>query len=267
MCRGLYGADEKDGSLRPAILSATAAENRILGIEARGEYIHSLMLAERIRHIEQRIQDACRRSGRAREEITLVAVTKMHPFDAINEAIAAGLQDIGENRVQEYLAKQPHLQPHRFHMIGHLQRNKVRHILPHAAMIHSVDSMALADEIQRRSPDGNARHDVLIEINSSAEDSKFGVTAEELPFLAEHIMSLPALRLRGLMTVAAFVDEAETLRPVFRRMRLLRDGLAQRYQNEAVRELSMGMTNDFEVAIEEGATLIRIGSAIFGPRA
>lgn len=225
------------------------------------------MLAERIRHIEERIQHACERSGRTRDELTLVAVTKTQPFDVVNRAIAAGLMDIGENRVQEYLAKQPQLQPHRFHMIGHLQRNKVKQVLPHASMIHSVDSAALADEIQRRSPGGEVRHDVLIEVNSSAEKSKFGLLPEDVPLLAGHIMTLPALRLRGLMTVAAYVEDAESLRPTFRLMRELRDALAEQYPDEEIRELSMGMTNDFEIAIEEGATLLRIGSAIFGSRA
>ncbi|MBE0644648.1 MAG: YggS family pyridoxal phosphate-dependent enzyme [Bacteroidetes bacterium] len=225
------------------------------------------MLAERIRHIEQRILGACERSGRRREDVTLVAVTKTQPAERINHVLAEGLLDIGENRVQEYLAKCEQLQPHRFHMIGHLQRNKVKFIIESTVLIHSVDSPALADEIGRQCVRLGRTCDVLIEVNSSGEDSKFGVAPDDVPALAEHIISIPAVRLRGLMTVAAFMDDPERIRPAFGMMRGLRDTLVAAHPDQHIRELSMGMTNDFEIAIEEGATLIRIGSAIFGPRA
>lgn len=238
-----------------------------LGIPARAKYIHLLMLTERIRHIEERIQHACVRSGRSREEVALVAVTKTQDAGRINEALAAGLSDIGENRVQEYLSKRDALLPHRFHMIGHLQRNKVRQIIEHVDLIHSVDSMTLAEEIERLAATSDREVDVLLEVNSSGEESKYGVAPTEVAALAEALLRLSHVRLRGLMTVAAYVEDAETLRPAFRRMRELRDQLAGRHPDAGIRELSMGMTNDFEIAIEEGATLIRLGSAIFGPRA
>ncbi|MBR9976054.1 MAG: YggS family pyridoxal phosphate-dependent enzyme [Bacteroidetes bacterium] len=225
------------------------------------------MVIERIRHIEERIQHACVRSGRTREDLTLVVVTKTQDAERINEALAAGLPDIGENRVQEYLAKHDALLPHRFHMIGHLQRNKVRQIINDVFLIHSVDSIPLAEEIERLAAISGREVDVLLEVNSSGEESKFGVAPEDVPVLAEALLRLSHVRLRGLMTVAAFVEDAATLRPAFRRLRELRDELAARHPDAGIRELSMGMTNDFEIAIEEGATLIRLGSAIFGPRA
>jgi len=224
------------------------------------------MLTERIADIEQRIQEACARAGRQRSEVTLVAVTKTQPCDAVNEVIRLGLADIGENRVQEYLGKQEALLPHRFHMIGHLQRNKVRQIIGRISLLHSVDSIDLASEVSKRSLQHGVRTDVLVEVNTSGEASKEGVAPSDLPRLAAEIMPLPGIRFRGLMTVAAF-DEAERVRPGFRLLRLLLASLRQEFNDDAIRELSMGMTNDFEVAIEEGATLVRIGSAIFGPRA
>jgi pyridoxal phosphate enzyme (YggS family) len=240
---------------------------RRLGIEMPGEYIQCLMLAARLLDIEQRMLRACERSGRSRADVTLVAVTKTQPADRINEVLDAGLTDIGENRIQEYLEKHDQLRPHRFHMIGHLQRNKVKYVLGRAVLVHSVDSAALADEIERLAHRSGRACDVLIEVNSSGEESKFGVEPETAAALADHIMRLPHVNLRGLMTVAEYVEQPETLRPVFRMMRDLRDTLTRTYPGENVSELSMGMTNDFEIAIEEGATLVRIGSAIFGPRA
>jgi PLP dependent protein len=225
------------------------------------------MLAERLRNIEQRILGACERSGRPRSGITLVAVTKTLSADVVNEALSLGLRDIGENRVQEYLAKRDRLQEHRFHMIGHLQRNKVRQIIDGTALVHSVDSRSLAGEIERLAAVRGITVDVLIEVNSSGEDSKFGVRPEQVAELSAQILQLRHVRLRGLMTVAEYVEDAEAIRPAFRMMRELRDELAIRFSTEEIRELSMGMTNDFEIAIEEGATLIRLGSAIFGPRA
>ncbi|MBN1447527.1 MAG: YggS family pyridoxal phosphate-dependent enzyme [Bacteroidetes bacterium] len=224
------------------------------------------MVAEHIQHIETRITDACRRAGRIRDEITLVAVTKTQPVEVINEVLRLGVTDIGENRVQEYLGKRDDLLPHRFHMIGHLQRNKVKYLIGGLKMIHSVDSADLAEEIEKRSAAADLTTDVLIEVNTSGEDSKFGVAPETAQHLAEIIFSFPHVRLRGLMTVAEYVENPEDVRPGFRLLRTLRDELQKRFPDGGIRELSMGMTNDFEIAIEEGATLIRIGSAIFGPR-
>lgn len=225
------------------------------------------MVAERIQHIEKRIVSACARAGRAREEVTLVAVSKTQPVERINEAIAHGITDLGENRVQEYLAKRDVLKAHRFHMIGHLQRNKVKMLIGKTALIHSVDSVALAEEIDRRSAAAELTTDILLEVNSSGEESKFGLSFEELHGISEQLQPLEHVRLCGLMTVAEYVEDVEKLRPAFQSMRALRDQLAARFPQFPVTELSMGMTNDFEVAIEEGATIVRIGSAIFGPRA
>ncbi len=196
----------------------------------------------------------------------MVAVTKTQPVAVVNEAIRLGLVDIGENRVQEYLGKREALLPHRFHMIGHLQRNKVRQVIGPLTLLHSVDSVDLAHEISKRATQAGVETDVLVEVNTSGESTKEGVDPAGLARLAAEVISLPGIRLRGLMTVAAH-DDAELVRPGFRLLRELLESLCGEFHDDAIRELSMGMTNDFEVAIEEGATIIRIGSAIFGPRA
>ena len=224
------------------------------------------MVAERIRHIEQRIADACRRSGRRREDVLLVAVTKTQTAAVINEALEHGITDIGENRVQEYLDKREDLRAHRFHMIGHLQRNKVKYLIGDVQMIHSVDSPRLAMEINKRSQAADVRTEVLIEVNTSGEESKFGVAPNAVPDLAAEVLKLPLLRLRGLMTIAAYVEDPEQVRPSFAMLRTMRHELQTAHPDADITELSMGMTNDYEIAIEEGATIIRVGSAIFGPR-
>ncbi len=247
-------------------IDANARTALYFGYYALGEYIHLFMVAERIRHIEHSIADACRRSGRRREDVLLVAVTKTHAAPIINEALEHGITDIGENRVQEYLDKRVDLRPHRFHMIGHLQRNKVKYLIGDVRMIHSVDSLRLAREIDRRSHAADVRTDVLIEVNTSGEESKFGVAPNAVQDLAAEMLELPSLRLRGLMTIAAYVEDPEQVRPSFALLRSLREQLQTTHPEAEITELSMGMTNDYEIAIEEGATIIRVGSAIFGPR-
>ena len=224
------------------------------------------MVAEKIQHIENRIASACKRAGRLREHVTLVAVSKKQPAELVNEALSHGITDLGENRVQEYLAKRDSLQSHRFHMIGHLQRNKVRMLIGKTVLIHSVDSVELAEEIDRRAATAGLITYILLEVNSSGEESKFGLSLSEVPDVAGRLQACRNVRLRGLMTVAEYLEDVEQLRPSFRSLRVLRDELAARFQDVPITELSMGMTNDFEVAIEEGATMVRIGSAIFGPR-
>lgn len=224
------------------------------------------MAAVHAEELELRISEACRRAGRPREGVTLVAVTKTLPPEVVNAALAAGIADIGENRVQEYLAKRPKLGPHRFHMIGHLQRNKVRQIVGMCTLIHSVDDAELADEIDRRSAGRGLVTPVLVEVNTSGEASKHGVEPEAATALVAHIAGCAHLELRGLMTVAAFLDDLELVRPMFRMLRTLRDRLQEEHPTMRLTELSMGMSHDYEVAIEEGATLIRVGTALFGAR-
>jgi pyridoxal phosphate enzyme (YggS family) len=221
-----------------------------------------LTTAKRVEAVRLRIAEACRLSGRSLGDVTLVAVAKGFPAEAVREGAAAGLRHFGENRVQEAQAKLPllaDLSPRpTWHMVGHLQTNKVKTALGLFDIIHSVDSLHLAEAISRRAPQ-SVRVPVLLEVNVAGEAAKYGFSAEELPAQAEAIRRLPGLDVRGLMTVAPMTESPEEVRPVFRRLRGLAESLG-------LRELSMGMTDDFEVAVEEGATIVRIGRAIFGER-
>jgi hypothetical protein len=211
--------------------------------------------------VEDRIARAATRSGRRREDITLVAVTKKFPAEAIEEAARLGVRHFGENYVQEFETKRAALASltgARFHLIGHLQANKARKAVELFDVIQTVDSARLAERLDQAST-GAGPIDVLLEVKLSPEESKAGVSPEDLPRLVEAVAGCPNLRLRGLMTMPPWSDQAEPSRPYFRRLRALagENGLA---------ELSMGMSHDFETAIEEGATLVRIGTALFGPR-
>jgi pyridoxal phosphate enzyme (YggS family) len=232
--------------------------------------------------VRERVAAAARRAGRRPKEVTLVAVTKTHPAHVVAEAYQAGLRDLGENRVEEASGKIPIVQEQvgasgriRWHMIGHLQRRKARLAVALFDIIHSVDSLRLAQRIDRMLAEGEKVMPVLLEVNVSGEASKYGFDQspavgpeKRAAFLAdvEQILALPHLRLRGLMTMAPIVADPEEARPVFVALRRLRDDLRQRFPEADWRELSMGMTDDFEVAVEEGATLVRIGRAIFGER-
>jgi len=215
-------------------------------------------IAERVAHIRQRVERAAERAGRSPAEVTIVAVSKGFPPSAIDEAMVAGIADIGENRVQEAAAKIAALRglPVTWHLVGHLQTNKAKTALELFDIIHSVDSLHLAEVLSSRA---QRPLPVLLEVNAAGETAKFGFPPGEVAAAVQSIARLPHLDLRGLMTVAPFVSDPETVRPVFRELRRLRDALG-------LRELSMGMTDDFEVAIEEGATLVRVGRAIFGER-
>lgn len=196
-----------------------------------------------------------------------MAVSKTFPPEDILAAAQAGIRDIGENRVQEAVSKFPEVgRAVTWHMVGHLQTNKVKKALEVFDWIHSVDSLHLAQEIQKRAERAGRTVDVLIEVNVSGEPTKYGVSPEEAPTLAEAVGKLPGLRLQGLMTIAPIVDEPEEARPYFARLRELRDEIVAAGAAESLPHLSMGMTDDFEVAIEEGATMVRIGRAIFGER-
>jgi len=224
-------------------------------------------IADNLRSVRERVAAACERAGRCPDEVTIVGVSKTFPATLVAEACRAGLTDIGENRVQEGAAKIPKVEAlgsrPRWHLVGHLQTNKVKTALGLFDIIHSVDSVRLAEFISRHAENLPVRQagplPVLLEVNVAGEASKFGLRPEEMGWALEQIARLPGLAVQGLMTVAPLVDDPEEVRPVFRELRRLRDALG-------LREMSMGMTDDFEVAIEEGATMVRIGRAIFGPR-
>jgi hypothetical protein len=227
------------------------------------------MISANLEVVRGRVRQACTRSGRDPADVTLVAVAKTFPAGNLREAIAAGVTDIGENYVQELLAKREDLADVqvRWHFIGHLQSNKVRAIVPWVHLIHSVDNVPLAREIDRRAGMAGTIAEVLVEVNTTAEGTKFGVAPEEAPAFVESLKSFENLRLAGLMTIGPFLPDPEGSRPMFRTLRSLRDRIATSGQRNApMQHLSMGMTGDFEVAIDEGATIIRVGTAIFGSR-
>ena len=219
-----------------------------------------MTIAENLAQVRGRIETACRRTGRSPDEVTLVGVSKGQPAGAVAEAFDAGLRDVGENRVQEAVGKIEALasmgRRPRWHLVGHLQTNKAKTVVGLFAIIHSVDSIRLAQSLSRRAQESVP---ILLEVNVAQEASKFGFAPEEAAGALDAIRPLPNLDVRGLMTVPPLAGDPQEVRPVFRRLRDLCDSLG-------LRELSMGMTDDFEVAIEEGATIIRVGRAIFGPR-
>lgn len=218
--------------------------------------------------VEEKVKEACLRAGRSRDEVTLIAVSKTKPMSMIEELLPLGVVDFGENKVQELTAKEEALPSHiRWHMIGHLQRNKVKYIVDKAFLIHSVDSLRLAEAISQEAGKKNVTANILIEVNVAGEDSKFGVRPEETAALAEAISKLPNISVKGLMTIAPFVENAEENREVFRNLRKLSVDIEEKkFNNVIMAVLSMGMTGDYEVAIEEGATMVRVGTGIFGER-
>jgi pyridoxal phosphate enzyme (YggS family) len=223
-------------------------------------------LAANLQSVRQRIAAACQRSGRDPAAITLVAVSKNQPPEAIGTAAEAGLSFFGENRVQEARSKIAQCPGSlRWHMIGHLQSNKCRNAVSLFSMIESVDSLPLAVEINQWASHFAKTMPVLLEINIAGESSKFGCSPEKLLAGLLEINALPRLEIHGLMTVAPFTPDPEKVRPVFRRLRELKAG-CEKILGAPLPHLSMGMSGDFEVAIEEGATMIRLGSALFGPR-
>ncbi len=225
------------------------------------------MLKENLENVQKNIADAAKRAGRG-DEITLIAVSKTKPAEMIKEAYDCGIRDFGENKVQEITEKYPKLPSDiKWHLIGHLQTNKVKYIIDKVAMIHSVDSEKLAREISRQAVKSGVTVDILVEVNVAEEESKFGVSVTEAPALIETISTLPGIRVRGLMTVAPFVEDPELNRPVFSALRqLLVDIDAKSIDNVCMDCLSMGMSQDYETAVEEGATFVRVGTGIFGAR-
>jgi PLP dependent protein len=223
-------------------------------------------VAENLERVRERIAQAATKAGRAVDEIELVAITKTHDAERVREGIEAGQILFGESRVQEARVKIPELPSNlRWHFVGHLQKNKIRHALPLFELIHSVDSFSLAQEINRIAEEEGMHPRVLLEVNVASEGSKFGFRPDKLRQDMEALLALPRLSIEGLMTIPPLAKEAEASREYFVNLRKLRDRLETEFQMK-LPHLSMGMTNDFPVAVEEGATLARVGTAIFGER-
>ena len=226
-------------------------------------------IAENIESIQKEKAEAAERAGRNPEDILLCAVTKTHTAEEINEAIRAGVTDIGENKVQEILDKYDKVLPVRWHMIGHLQTNKVKSIIDKVCLIHSVDSFRLAEEINRRAAQHGIVMDILVQVNAACDEAKFGVDMDAAEILVREILeNCSSIRVRGLMTIAPYAENPEEIRPYFHQMRQLYDRLARDISHPSMdfKYLSMGMSNDRIVAVEEGSTVIRVGTAIFGAR-
>ncbi len=225
-------------------------------------------IAENLAHIHAIMAEAAQKSGRKPEDVTLIVVSKTIDVPRIKEAVEAGETVLGENRVQEIMDKYEAMGPEvHWHLIGHLQTNKVKYIIDKVDMIHSVESFRLAEEISKRAQQKDVTMDILLEINMAEEESKFGLKAEETEEMVRQIAALPNLRIRGLMTVAPFVENPEENRIYFRKMKeLLVDINQKKIDNVNMDVLSMGMTNDYAIAIEEGATMVRVGTGVFGAR-
>lgn len=226
-----------------------------------------MSIKERLEDVERRITEAAQKSGRKREDITLIAVTKTHPVDMMNEAIKLGVTDIGENRPQAVRDKFNDVLPVKWHLIGQLQTNKVKYIIDKVCLIHSVDSIKLMDEIERQAIKHDLVMDILIEVNISGEESKSGVSKDEVWNLLEYAGKLTHVKVKGLMTVAPKTDNSVTNTLHFDNIRqLFLDIKQKKYDNVNMLYLSMGMSGDFETAIECGSNMVRVGSAIFGAR-
>lgn len=227
-----------------------------------------MSIAENISYIKEKIKIAAEKSGRKEEDILLVAVTKTRPVCDLNEAIDAGITDIGENKVQEIMDKYEDTKPVNWHLIGHLQTNKVKYIVDKVSLIHSVDSLKLAEEINKRAKQHDKVMDILIQVNSAEEESKFGITTDETESMIHEILEkYDNIRIRGLMCIAPFEDDPEEVRVFFEAVKKQYDEFAKiNHERLDFKYLSMGMSHDFEVAIQAGANLVRVGTAIFGNR-
>lgn len=226
------------------------------------------MVRENLETVEANIRKACANAGRSRDEVTLIAVSKTKPVSMLMEAYDSGIRIFGENKVQEMCDKYEQMPKDiQWHMIGHLQRNKVKYIIDKAALIHSVDSLRLAETIQEEAAKHQVVMPILVEVNVAMEETKFGTSLAEAMELVEQISHFPNIRIEGLMTIAPFVEDSEENRKYFRALKKLAVDINNKnIDNVHVRILSMGMTNDYMVAIEEGATMVRVGTGIFGER-
>ncbi len=224
-------------------------------------------ISENLKEIRNKIDMAAKKSNRTLDDITLIAVTKTYSPDAINEAIDNGITDIGENKVQEILEKYDLVKPVRWHLIGHLQTNKVKYIIDKVHMIHSVDSIRLMDEIERQAVKHNVKMNILIQVNISGEESKFGIRPDELEDMLIYASKLNNVKVCGLMTILPKIDTDISLRLQFVNIKdIFIDISNKKYDNVDMQYMSMGMSGDFEMAIEEGSNMVRIGRAIFGER-
>jgi len=226
------------------------------------------MVAENLEQVRKNIELACKEAGRDPKEVTLISVSKTKPVSMLQEAYDAGSRDFGENKVQEIMDKVPQLPSDiRWHMIGHLQRNKVKYIVDKVALIHSVDSLRLAETIEHEAAKHNVTVPVLIEVNVAQEESKFGLKTEEVLSLVESVAAFPHIHIEGLMTIAPYVEDPEENRGIFRQLKKLSVDIATKNINNVnMSVLSMGMTGDYQVAVQEGATMVRVGTGIFGER-
>lgn len=230
--------------------------------------MRDLSIAQAIGLVQEKIREACARAGRSADEVTLIAVSKTMPVSDLREAMAAGMMEFGENRPQELRDKQAEItEPLHWHMIGSLQTNKLKYVVGRTVLIHSVDSLHLAEAIEEESKKRGVVSDILLEINIAGEATKGGIPPEALEGLVRDISGFPHIRTRGLMTVAPYTENPEENRRYFRKMKqLLVDINSKNIDNISMDMLSMGMTGDYEVAVEEGATLVRVGAGIFGHR-
>ncbi|MCI8357761.1 MAG: YggS family pyridoxal phosphate-dependent enzyme [Lachnospiraceae bacterium] len=226
------------------------------------------MIRENMEHVRKNIREACEKSGRNPDDVTLIAVSKTKPLPMLEEAYECGCRDFGENKVQELVEKWEQMPKDiRWHMIGHLQRNKVKYIVDKVYLIHSVDSLRLAEEISKEAVKKGVTVSVLIEVNAAQEESKFGTTCEDAFRLVEEASRLPNIIIKGLMTIAPYVENAEENKQYFEKLRQIYVDINRKsIDNVYMTELSMGMTGDYETAIAEGATYVRVGTGIFGER-
>ena len=226
------------------------------------------MLCENLRQVQKNIEKSCSESGRSLSEVTLIAVSKTKPVELLMEAYEAGARVFGENKVQEILDKYETMPSDvKWHMIGHLQRNKVKYIIDKVEMIHSVDSLRLAETIEQEASKKNVVMKILLEVNVAEEETKFGLRMEEVIPLLEEIAHYPHLQVMGLMTIAPYVENPEDNREIFRKLKKLSVDIAKKnINNITMSVLSMGMTGDYTVAVQEGATMVRVGTGIFGER-
>jgi len=226
------------------------------------------MIRHNLEHVRERIADAASRAGRDYEDVTLIAISKTFTADIIEEVIANGVTDIGENKIQEAESKYATIgNKCNWHFVGHLQTNKVKKALPIFHLIHSLDRISLAESLQKRVQIVNKTVDVLVQVNTSGESSKFGISPEHVLAFIENMKKYQNIRIKGLMTIGSFLSDPDGVRPEFVKLADLKKKIEDKiYDHVEMQYLSMGMTSDFEVAIEEGANLVRLGTAIFGKR-